>query len=124
MHRVLVDEDLPRSLAPYLRSDGVDATDVRDVGLRSAPDDTVFAHNGLGGSSGWSLAGTVAIREPEKWPDTVFDVMDFYGKDKEKEIQKFPKLIFQDRDSALIKLAKTFRVSQTAMTYRLANLGF
>jgi predicted nuclease of predicted toxin-antitoxin system len=44
VHRVLVDEDLPRSLAPYLRSDGVDATAVRDVGLRSAPDDTVFAH--------------------------------------------------------------------------------
>lgn len=42
MHRVLVDEDLPRSLASYLRSDG--ATDVRDIGLRSATDDTIFSH--------------------------------------------------------------------------------
>ena len=51
-------------------------------------DYTVFAHNGLGGSAGWSQAGTIKIKAVEKWPDTVFDVMDFYGKDKEKEIQK------------------------------------
>ena len=42
MHRVLVDEDLPRSLARFLRSRDIDATDVRDVGLRGAADDEVF----------------------------------------------------------------------------------
>lgn len=44
MPRVLVDEDLPRSLAGTLRAHGVDAIDVRDIGLRSAPDDDVFSH--------------------------------------------------------------------------------
>ncbi len=35
---VLVDEDLPRSLALYLRESGVDAADVRDVGLAGVTD--------------------------------------------------------------------------------------
>ena len=43
MHRV--DEHLPRSLAPYLRSGGVDATDVRDIGLRGATDGMIFSHS-------------------------------------------------------------------------------
>lgn len=44
MPSFLVDEDLPRSLAPRLRAANVGAEDVRDVGLRGAPDVTVFAH--------------------------------------------------------------------------------
>jgi len=43
VHRVLVDEDLPRSLARFLSSAGIDAVDVRDAGLRSASDDAIFA---------------------------------------------------------------------------------
>ena len=43
MSRFLVDEDLPRSLAPALRAAGYDATDVRDEGLRGAPDAHIFA---------------------------------------------------------------------------------
>jgi predicted nuclease of predicted toxin-antitoxin system len=40
----LVDEDMPRSLAPTLRSHSYDAIDVRDVGLRGSDDTHVFAY--------------------------------------------------------------------------------
>lgn len=43
MRRVLIDEDLPRSLAPALREAGFDTQDVRDIGLRGRPDAEVFA---------------------------------------------------------------------------------
>ena len=39
----LIDADLPRSLAATIRQRGHDATDVRDIGLRSAKD-PVIAH--------------------------------------------------------------------------------
>lgn len=42
MPKILVDEDLPRSTAQLLRSLGVDACDVRDVGLKGTPDAEVF----------------------------------------------------------------------------------
>lgn len=42
--RLLIDEDLPRSLAPALRHACIDAEDVRDVGLRGSSDENVFAH--------------------------------------------------------------------------------
>jgi len=54
----------------------------------AAGDYTVFAHNSFGGTAGWTRAGTLRVHAAEKWPDTVFNVMDFYGKDKEKEMQK------------------------------------
>lgn len=38
----LVDEDMPRSLAPTLVAAGFQASDVRDEGLRGRPDDQVF----------------------------------------------------------------------------------
>lgn len=41
--RFLVDEDLPRSTAPFLRSYGYEADDVRDLGLRAASDRQVFS---------------------------------------------------------------------------------
>ena len=44
MARFLVDEDLPRSLAPWLNAAGLSAEDVRDRGLRGQPDDDVFHH--------------------------------------------------------------------------------
>lgn len=44
MPAFLVDEDLPRSLARRLREEGLDAVDVRDVGLRGCPDAAVFAY--------------------------------------------------------------------------------
>jgi predicted nuclease of predicted toxin-antitoxin system len=42
MLRLLVDEDLPRSLAPTLRAAGYDAADIRDEGLRGQPDARIF----------------------------------------------------------------------------------
>jgi len=38
MIRLLIDEDLPRSMCRALRSAGFECTDVRDVGLRGAKD--------------------------------------------------------------------------------------
>jgi len=42
MARFLIDEDLPRSLAEALRRPGLDARDVRDVGLRGHSDEAIF----------------------------------------------------------------------------------
>jgi predicted nuclease of predicted toxin-antitoxin system len=41
--RTLIDENLPRPLARSLRASGIDAEDVRDVGLRSKSDQTILA---------------------------------------------------------------------------------
>lgn len=43
MTAFLVDESLPRVVTRELRAAGHDVTDVRDAGLRGAPDDSVFA---------------------------------------------------------------------------------
>jgi len=40
----LIDEDLPRSTARLLRSLGHEAFDVRDIGLRGASDNEIFAY--------------------------------------------------------------------------------
>lgn len=42
--KFLVDEDLPRSVASLIRELGHDAEDVRDMGLRGAPDSQIAAH--------------------------------------------------------------------------------
>jgi len=42
--RFLVDEDLPRSLADLIRSQGHEAIDVRDTELRGATDETIAAY--------------------------------------------------------------------------------
>jgi predicted nuclease of predicted toxin-antitoxin system len=44
MSRFLVDADLPRSLARHLRAAGVEAEDVRDIGMRKSPDDDTFTY--------------------------------------------------------------------------------
>lgn len=44
MTRFLVDEDMPRSLARELRAAGIDAVDVRDLGLRGHADAEVFGY--------------------------------------------------------------------------------
>ena len=44
MLKVLVDEDLPRSTAALLQSLGINASDVRDVGLKGASDAQVFEY--------------------------------------------------------------------------------
>ena len=44
MLKVLVDEDLPRSTAALLQSLGINARDVRDVGLKAASDAQVFEY--------------------------------------------------------------------------------
>lgn len=41
--KCLVDEALPRSLAKALQDVGIDAVDVRDLGLSGEPDASVFA---------------------------------------------------------------------------------
>ena len=43
MHSALIDEDLSRSLASFLRARGIDAVDVREIGFRGASDDAVFS---------------------------------------------------------------------------------
>jgi len=45
----------------------------------------VHVSSGIGASM---KAGTLRIVAERKTPDTVFDVMDFYGKEKEKELQR------------------------------------
>jgi predicted nuclease of predicted toxin-antitoxin system len=42
--KFLTDEDMPRSLAPALRGVGLEADDVRDIGLQGRPDSDIFAH--------------------------------------------------------------------------------
>jgi hypothetical protein len=42
--RFLIDADLPRPVAPLVRSLGHEATDVRDVGLGEAPDAEIAAY--------------------------------------------------------------------------------
>ena len=42
MPTFLVDENLPRSLAPYLRAAGLEAQDVRDFGLRGKSDSDIL----------------------------------------------------------------------------------
>jgi len=42
--KVVVDEDLPRSSAALLQSLGINAIDVRDVGLKGASDAEVFEY--------------------------------------------------------------------------------
>ncbi|MCC6808036.1 MAG: DUF5615 family PIN-like protein [Deltaproteobacteria bacterium] len=41
--KFLIDEDMPRSLAPALRASGFDAVDARDAGLRGHADAEVFS---------------------------------------------------------------------------------
>jgi hypothetical protein len=48
----------------------------------------VSVHNGLGGDAMWRLAGTIRIEAPPAWPTTVFSVLDFYGKEAEKDMRK------------------------------------
>jgi len=48
----------------------------------------VNVSNGPKGEAGWRKAGTVRIAPPPAWPTTVFSVLDFYGKDAEKEARK------------------------------------
>jgi predicted nuclease of predicted toxin-antitoxin system len=88
MGRYLVDEDLPRSLAPRLRRDGHDTEDVRDVGLRGRPDDAVLRYATsarravLTGDVGFgnlvrfplgSHAGIVVARFPNHTPVSTLD---------------------------------------------------
>jgi predicted nuclease of predicted toxin-antitoxin system len=44
LRQFLVDENMPRPLAPALIAAGYDAEDVRDAGLRSHPDSQVWAY--------------------------------------------------------------------------------
>jgi predicted nuclease of predicted toxin-antitoxin system len=48
----LIDADLPRSVGDLIRSHGHEATDVRDIGLRSALDTTIAQH---AQREGWCL---------------------------------------------------------------------
>jgi predicted nuclease of predicted toxin-antitoxin system len=78
----LVDESLPRAVTRALLAEGHDALDARDVGLRGATDDDVFAHalNGarilISGDVDFantlrfppgSHAGIIVLRLPNGW---------------------------------------------------------
>lgn len=81
MPTYLVDENLPRSLAPSLRAAGFEAEDVRDQGLRGKPDTEVLS---VAISRGWILVtgdlgfgslvrkapfpGLLLVRLPDEWP--------------------------------------------------------
>jgi predicted nuclease of predicted toxin-antitoxin system len=78
----LVDENLPRSLAPALHEAGFDAHDARDLGLRGRPDPEVLtlaldrslilltADLGFGSllREAPSFPGLVIARLPDEWP--------------------------------------------------------
>jgi predicted nuclease of predicted toxin-antitoxin system len=80
----LVDENLPRSLAPRLQASGFAVEDVRDLGLRGAPDTKIFevarARDRvlLTGDLGFSRLlrsspkspAVVLVRLPNEWPTT------------------------------------------------------
>jgi predicted nuclease of predicted toxin-antitoxin system len=86
----LIDENLPRSLAPGLRTAGFEVEDVRDQCLRGRPDTEVLS---LSLSRGWvlitgdlgfgslvrtapSFPGMLLIRLPDEWPtDRVNEVI-------------------------------------------------
>lgn len=84
----LIDENLPRSLAPHLRAAGLSASDVREEGLRGHPDieileraisrSFVLVTGDLGfGSLVRSRPGVPALvitRPPDDWPTS--DVID------------------------------------------------
>lgn len=40
--KIVIDEDLPRSLSAALRADGHEVFDIRDHGLRGMPDERIF----------------------------------------------------------------------------------
>jgi predicted nuclease of predicted toxin-antitoxin system len=42
MPKFIIDEDMPRSTARVLRTEGYEALDVRDLGLRGESDDRIF----------------------------------------------------------------------------------
>jgi predicted nuclease of predicted toxin-antitoxin system len=48
--RFLIDQQLPPALADWLRSDGVDAAHVRDLGLKTAPDRQIWSAASEGGA--------------------------------------------------------------------------
>ncbi len=82
MQTFLVDENLPRSLAPALNASGFQAFDVRDLGLRGRPDPEVLAlalqrdFILVTGDLGFgrllrtvsSFPGLVITRLPDEWP--------------------------------------------------------
>jgi predicted nuclease of predicted toxin-antitoxin system len=86
----LIDENLPRSLAPALHAAGFEAQDVRDLGLRGRPDPEVLslalaqsfvlitADLGFGSLLRGipSFPGLVLARLPDEWPtDRVNEVI-------------------------------------------------
>jgi len=81
--RFLVDEDLPRSLARQLRASGIDAEDVRDVGLKGKSDRSILtfatdqglalitADRGFGNLLEYPLGshhGIILLRYPNSMP--------------------------------------------------------
>jgi len=64
----------------------------------------VSVSNGFGSA----IAGKVRIDAAVKFPETIFDVMDFYGKDKEKELQRTIKRSSKpvDRTEAILAALK------------------
>lgn len=82
MITLLVDENLPRSLAPRLRAAGLLVQDVRDIGFRGSPDREIFQFAILQGlvlltgdlgfgalfRSQPGSAGLILARLPSEWP--------------------------------------------------------
>ena len=82
---ILVDENMPRSLAPQIAALGFSVQDVRDIGLRGHPDTEVMdaaiaadaiiitRDRGLADPRGWSKAfsaGVIFVNLPDATPVT------------------------------------------------------
>lgn len=82
---ILVDENMPRSLAPQIATLGFSVQDVRDIGLRGHPDAEVMAaaiaadaiiitrDRGLADPRGWAeafTAGVIFVNLPDDTPAT------------------------------------------------------
>ncbi|OGZ97904.1 MAG: hypothetical protein A3J10_01710 [Candidatus Sungbacteria bacterium RIFCSPLOWO2_02_FULL_54_10] len=88
--KIVIDEDIHRSLAEVLRSLGHQTTDVRDIGLRGKPDEDIFRfaqEQGavlLSGDLGFanvvhfplgSHHGIIILRFPNEMPSSALNVI-------------------------------------------------
>ena len=75
--KVLVDENLPRRLAAFLKANGFETKDVRDVGLKGASDRNILAwaaqHEFL------ILTGDVGFASVKRFPPNHFGIMVLRG---------------------------------------------
>jgi predicted nuclease of predicted toxin-antitoxin system len=70
----LVDEKMPRTLAPQITELGFDVRDVRDIGLRARPDSEVM---GAAIATDAIIIRDRGFANPKTWPDEIYCRHDF-----------------------------------------------